>query len=115
MLLPFVPVIPFLGIWPKEVILNTGQKTCFTGTSVVALCMLALGGTAALSGGGGRSGDETRGVEHWTAPKMVAPKTGWACAAALHGKRQVTELYGPSKSEVLKSNTGGLPGARERS
>ena len=54
--------------------------------------------------GRGRSGDETRGVEYLTAPKM-----GWAYAAALCGKRQVTELYGPSKSEVLKNNTGGLP------
>lgn len=26
MLLPFVPVIPFLGIRPKEVILNTEQE-----------------------------------------------------------------------------------------
>ena len=62
-----------------------------------------------LSGGGARRGDETRRVEYLTAPKMVAPKMGWAYAAALCGKRHVTELYGPSKSELLKNNTGGLP------
>lgn len=29
MLLPFVPVIPFLGIWPKEIILNMGWENMF--------------------------------------------------------------------------------------